>query len=423
MKVFSADMEQLLTNIESRVETYGQDDAVRSGARQLRNVVRQTSRNGIAIVVNMGGAGTGKTSTGEALAREAGIPSLYVSMENYSDETKMNDIDNSGRGYVGSDRPETTLLGRIFKMPVLKMVLFDEWEKAYQEVAKKFVSAWDSGKMDWNGQPRSLKGTIFWITTNQGQMFPEYLAQALALHDQIKKNGTVDGLNLELPQALREKLKTGAPNVPAEELKTQLHALLTEMNMTEMQLNEIASAQGDYRDGLESAAAGRYLHHIDSVRWPKEILSRITVLFYKPHTEESISLVVEKFIRQFRKDMRNDLKVRVYVDDEAIEQLKKSYNKDTGARPIEISLRDLFSDVIYKTMPDIDLNADVIEIGVEGGRFVANKVNKSDMFKAMVAGMRNMKEIASETDLAKEDRKIRSGIVTRSVREALRSAR
>lgn len=427
-EVFGQDMEALLAHIEDRIETFGQDDAKKAAASIMRNVFRGRTRSGISIIVAPGEPGTGKTSTGELLAKNARWAFMYNQMEHYSNETKANNVDGSGFGYKDSDRVDETLFGRMVKLPKFKIVMFDEWEKAFRELSKKFVGLWETGKLAWNGKEYSFRGTIFWITTNQGKDFFEKLENAaLTLnYIQMEELEQKNGVSIEVPKELREKLKLNPAKENLDMLKSGLESMLRDLAMTVDELKDLVNAQGDLRTMKESNAFGKYLNSKDPDRWPTEILSRITVIPFRPHTPESIARTMEKFVRDFRKEMKEELKVEIYVDEAATDAIEKQFDRSTGARPLDINMRNFFTEVIYQMFPSIDATKQAIEITVEDGRFTGKVVDQTQTFNAIwgeTGALQQLKGRMSEVELGNEQRKSEAGIITRAVREAIRTAK
>lgn len=429
-EVFGADMEELLAHIEDQIETYGQDDAKKRAATVMRQVFRGFMRSGIAIVVAPGEPGTGKTSTGEQLAKKARWGYMYNQMDRYSDEIKSTMIDGSSFGYKDADRMDETMFGRMIKLPKYRIVLFDEWEKAFRTIAQKFVTVWDKGVLDWNGKETSLAGTIFWITTNQGQDFFEKVEGARSLMDYIAKEEAAakdhSQAQIEMPEELRNKLGLKPEKENLQMLKEALDHMLSELQMTRQDLTELVNAEGDVRSMKESRAFGKYLHSIDPVRWPNEILSRIIVIPFRPHTQESRDLTMQKFVRNLRKEMKDDVKVDVYVDEEAAKAIDDQFDRTTGARPLEINLRNYFADVVFNILPTIDRTKQAVRIQFQNGRFVAVAVDKDLMFNAIwgeSGALAQIKGAAGETDLGNDERKLESGILTRAVRASIREAK
>jgi hypothetical protein len=243
-----------------------------------------------------------------------------------------------------------------------------------------------------------------------------------------KEEATIrdDSQPIEMPEELRQQLGLKPTKENLQMLKEALDHMLAELQMTRQDLPELVNAEGDVRSMKESRAFGKYLHSIDSVRWPNEILSRIIVIPFRPHTQESRDLTMQKFVRNLRKEMKDDIKVDVYVDEEAAKAIDDQFDRTTGARPLEINLRNYFADVVFNILPTIDRTKQAVQIKFQNGRFVAVAVDKDIMFNAIwgeSGALAQIKAAAGETDLGNEERKLESGILTRAVRASIREAK
>ncbi len=172
-KMLEGERERLLHMENSlRQRVCGQDDAIASIAaavRRSRAGLKDPGRP-IGNFFFVGPTGVGKTELAKALAEflfdtEKAI--VRIDMSEYMEQSKVNTLIGSPRGYVDSDK------GGVLTEPVRQrpysVVLFDEAEKAHPEVFNILLQILDDGRLtDSQGREVDFSNTIIIMTSNVG---------------------------------------------------------------------------------------------------------------------------------------------------------------------------------------------------------------------------------------------------------------
>ncbi|WP_038028597.1 AAA family ATPase [Thioalkalivibrio sp. ALE31] len=160
-----------------RREILGQDDAVAAVERMLRIVRADISdpHRPLHTALFLGPTGVGKTEIVRALARALhGDAEAFcrVDMNTLSQEHYAAALTGAPPGYVGS-REGTTLLDQELIEGSLRkpgIVLFDELEKASDEVVEALLNVFDNGLLTTASGERtySFRNTLVFMTSNLG---------------------------------------------------------------------------------------------------------------------------------------------------------------------------------------------------------------------------------------------------------------
>ena len=165
-----AKLMRLEEDISNRVK--GQDVAVRSVARAIRRArsgLRDQSKP-VATFMFCGPTGVGKTELSLALAqtyygREKDI--IRIDMSEYMERFSVSRLVGAPPGYVGYDQGGQ--LTEAIRRKPHSVVLFDELEKAHEDVLNVLLQILDEGTLtDGKGRTVSFKNCIFVMTSNVG---------------------------------------------------------------------------------------------------------------------------------------------------------------------------------------------------------------------------------------------------------------
>lgn len=160
-----------------RSEIVGQDEAVKSLERVLRIVRADISdpRRPLHTALLLGPTGVGKTEMVRALARSLhGDADAFcrVDMNTLSQEHYAAALTGAPPGYVGSKEGNTVLDQAVIEGSVHKpgIVLFDEVEKASDEVIEALLNVFDNGRLVVASGQRtySFRNTLIFMTSNLG---------------------------------------------------------------------------------------------------------------------------------------------------------------------------------------------------------------------------------------------------------------
>jgi len=161
---------RLEKDISDRVK--GQDAAVRSVAKAIRRArsgLRDQTKP-VATFMFCGPTGVGKTELCKALAstyygREKDI--IRIDMSEYMERFSVSRLVGAPPGYVGYE--EGGQLTEAIRRRPHSVVLFDELEKAHEDVLNVLLQILDEGSLtDGKGRTVSFKHCIFVMTSNVG---------------------------------------------------------------------------------------------------------------------------------------------------------------------------------------------------------------------------------------------------------------
>jgi ATP-dependent Clp protease ATP-binding subunit ClpC len=202
-----ARLRNLEVDIQKRIK--GQSAAVRSVAKAIRRS-RSGMRDGkrpVASLMFCGPTGVGKTELCKALAetyygQEKDM--IRLDMSEYMDRFSTSRLVGAPPGYVGYE--EGGQLTEAVRRAPHSVVLFDELEKAHEDVLNLLLQIMDEGQLtDGKGRTVSFKNNIFVMTSNIGS---KDIIQAARDAD-TKIDGTqitADIVKAALEEALRPEL-------------------------------------------------------------------------------------------------------------------------------------------------------------------------------------------------------------------------
>ena len=156
-----------------KLQVFGQDDA-------LNNVIDKilVSRAGLKSLnkpvgsfLFLGPTGCGKTETARQLAATLGVQLLRFDMSEYQEKHSIAKLIGSPPGYVGYE--DSQMGGGMFINEIEKnphaVVLFDEIEKAHQDVSNMLLQVMDYGTVTGsNGKKADCRNIILILTSNLG---------------------------------------------------------------------------------------------------------------------------------------------------------------------------------------------------------------------------------------------------------------
>jgi len=150
----------------------GQEEALKAVANAIRRSRAGISDENkpIASFLFLGPTGVGKTETARALAEylfndESSL--VRIDMSEYTESHSVARLIGSPPGYVGYD--EGGQLTEAVKRRPYSVVLFDEIEKAHDQIFNLFLQIFDDGRLtDGKGRTVSFKNTVIIMTSNLG---------------------------------------------------------------------------------------------------------------------------------------------------------------------------------------------------------------------------------------------------------------
>ena len=172
-RLVEKDKERLL-HLEDRLHerVVGQDDAVvalSDAIRRQRSGVSDPNRP-VGTFIFLGPTGVGKTELARALAENLFDDEdnmVRIDMSEYMDKGSATRLIGAPPGYIGYD-DAGQLTEAVRKRP-FRVVLFDEVEKAHQDVIHLLLQLLDDGRLtDGHGRTVNFRNTVIIMTSNLG---------------------------------------------------------------------------------------------------------------------------------------------------------------------------------------------------------------------------------------------------------------
>ena len=166
-----SDEKTLLQKLEENLENdiFGQNDAVQKLSKAVKRA-RVGFRNPDkpeAIFLFVGPTGCGKTELARSLAKILKMPLLRYDMSEYQEKHSVSRLVGSPPGYVGFE--EGGILVKEVRKNPNSIILFDEIEKAHQDIYNVLLQVMDYGQLtDNQGRKADFRSCIIIMTSNAG---------------------------------------------------------------------------------------------------------------------------------------------------------------------------------------------------------------------------------------------------------------
>ncbi len=300
----------------------GQDEAVRAVARAIRRgrVGLKDPKRPIGSFLFLGPTGVGKTelcrSLAEAMFGDENAM-IRIDMSEYMERHTVSRLIGSPPGYVGHEEGGQ-LTEKVRRKPY-SVVLFDEIEKAHEDVWNVMLQLLDDGRItDSQGRTVDFKNTVIVMTSNIG-------AKAL----------TAAGARLGFSAEDRQETDAEAQFEQAKE------TVMAELRRT-------------FRP--------EFLNRIDD-----------TIVF-RALTREDIREVARRMLKTVAERMET-MGIRLDAGEEAIDELaREGYDPKYGARPLRRAIQSAVEDAVAERMLDGTLKAgDTARLTVEDNRLLVTK--------------------------------------------------
>ncbi|MGM0555289.1 MAG: ATP-dependent Clp protease ATP-binding subunit [Myxococcota bacterium] len=163
-----------LLNMPDRLRrrVVGQDHAIQAICKAIwrSRAGLQDPGRPIGNFMFVGPTGVGKTELAKALSQflfDSEDALVRIDMSEYMEQSKVNTLIGSARGYVGSE--EGGVLTEAVRLKPYSVVLFDEAEKAHPDVFNILLQVMDEGRLtDSQGRRVDFTNTLIILTSNVG---------------------------------------------------------------------------------------------------------------------------------------------------------------------------------------------------------------------------------------------------------------
>jgi ATP-dependent Clp protease ATP-binding subunit ClpB len=196
--------------IKARV--IGQDEAVAAVANAIRRARADLAdpNKPLGTFFFLGPTGVGKTELAKALAEflfDDEDALVRIDMSEYMERHAVSRLIGSPPGYVGYD--EGGQLTEAVRRKPYCIVLFDEVEKAHQDVLNVLLQLLDEGRLtDGQGRVVSFKNTVVIMTSNVGSyLFDDLQPPAKAPGRDLAGARQEDKMRREVTELLRKQFR------------------------------------------------------------------------------------------------------------------------------------------------------------------------------------------------------------------------
>ena len=217
----------------------GQDEAVSAVSRAIRRgrVGLKDPKRPVGSFLFLGPTGVGKTELCKALAEAVfgdENAMIRIDMSEYMEKHTVSKLIGSPPGYVGYDEGGQ-LTEKVRRKPY-SVILFDEIEKAHEDVFNVMLQIMDDGVLtDSQGRKVDFKNTIIVMTSNIG---------ARNITDRQKKLGFAgadEGNGVKSVEEIRELVMKDLKNTFRPEFLNRIDDIIVFSQLTREDIHQIAS--------------------------------------------------------------------------------------------------------------------------------------------------------------------------------------
>jgi ATP-dependent Clp protease ATP-binding subunit ClpC len=192
------------TEIKGKV--IGQDDAVSKVVKAIQRsrVGLKDPNKPLFSGILIGNSGVGKTELAKQLSKylfDSEDSLLRLDMSEFMEKISLSRIQGAAPGYVGYE--DSNFLDKVRRKPY-SVILFDEIEKAHNDVFNLFLQVLDDGFMtDSHGRRVSFKNCVILMTSNVGTKVVKDFGGGIGFTTKTKQ----ENKELEIKDTLEKELK------------------------------------------------------------------------------------------------------------------------------------------------------------------------------------------------------------------------
>ena len=197
-------LSKMSTEIKGRV--IGQDDAVSKVVKAIQRsrVGLKDPNKPLFSGILIGNSGVGKTELAKQLSKylfDSEDSLLRLDMSEFMEKISLSRIQGAAPGYVGYE--DSNFLDKVRRKPY-SVILFDEIEKAHNDIFNLFLQVLDDGFMtDSHGRRVSFKNCVILMTSNVGTKVVKDFGGGIGFTTKTKQ----ENKELEIKDTLEKELK------------------------------------------------------------------------------------------------------------------------------------------------------------------------------------------------------------------------
>ncbi|MBI4571134.1 MAG: AAA family ATPase, partial [Chloroflexi bacterium] len=260
-RLLEGDAEKLL-HMEERLHerVVGQDEALRAVSEALRRARAglKDPRRPIGSFIFLGPTGVGKTELARALAEymfDDEEAMIRIDMSEYGERHTVSRLIGAPPGYVGYE--DAGGLTEAVRRRPYRVVLFDEVEKAHQDVLNVLLQIMEDGRLtDGQGRTVNFRNTVIIMTSNLGTSADRKGAFGFVTSS-AKSQGEREQERKQVEEALRRFFRPEFLNRVDEVIIFEPLTQDELSTIVELMLKEVEERLADRQISLEVTAAAR----------------------------------------------------------------------------------------------------------------------------------------------------------------------
>jgi ATP-dependent Clp protease ATP-binding subunit ClpB len=317
---------QKLIQMEVRLKqrVVGQDRAIiaiSNAVRRARAGLQDPNRP-IGSFIFLGPTGVGKTELAKALAGfmfddEAAM--IRIDMSEYQERHTVSRLIGAPPGYVGYE--EGGQLTEAVRRRPYSIILFDEVEKAHQEVFNILLQLLDDGRLtDGHGRTVDFRNTVVIMTSNIGSAHIQEILEARAKRHSVHWSGDNE-----------------------KELKDKV------------------------MEDLKAFFRPEFINRVDEI------------IIFNPLSEELLKQIVKIQVDRMKKYL-HEKRIDIMLTDSAMEYIARiGYDPVYGARPLKRAIqREILNPLALKLLDGTFKEGDTAEVDYSDNKIVFNKVAEAE---------------------------------------------